>query len=98
MQPEKQTSSKGLTIGLALLFGVIGASLYSDLEIFWFGALLGALLAQIIHLRGRVQSLDEQLRSLRGIVELREPAPRAAPSQAATESTPPPTPKPEVTP
>ncbi len=73
MQPEKQTSSKGSTIGLALLFGVVGASLTSDLENFWFGAVLGALLAQVFHLRGRVQSLDEQLQSLRTSIEVPEP-------------------------
>ncbi|MFC4310175.1 DUF2339 domain-containing protein [Steroidobacter flavus] len=89
MQPEKQTSSKGSTIGLALLFGVIGASLTSDLENFWFGALLGALLAQIFHLRGRVQALDEQLQSLRMSIELPEPTRRAPPSPATAESTPP---------
>ncbi|WP_116811682.1 DUF2339 domain-containing protein [Steroidobacter cummioxidans] len=93
MQPEKQTSSKGLTICLALLFGVAGASLYSDLEIFWFGALLGALLAQIFHLRGRVQSLDEQLRSLSRTVEFRVPAPPPAPTP---EVTPAPAPSPAI--
>jgi uncharacterized membrane protein len=87
MQPEKQTSSKGSTIGLALLFGVAGASMTSDLENFWFGALLGALLAQIFHLRGRVQSLDQQVESLRLRVEYPEQKPRA-PSRAAPESAP----------
>lgn len=90
MQPEKQTSSKGMTIGLALLFGVAGASMTSDLENFWLGALLGALLAQIFHLRGRVQSLDEQLRSLRTSIELPAPKPRTTPSAES--------PKPEVAP
>lgn len=73
---------------MALLFGVAGASMTSDLENFWFGALLGALLAQIFHLRGRVQSLDEQIRSLRMSVLFPEAKPRA-PSQAAAESPPP---------
>ncbi len=90
MQPEKQASSKGSTIGLALLVGVLGASLTSELENFWFGALLGALLAQIFHLRGRVSSLDEQLRSLRMSVEIPEPKRPASPPQAAAESTLPP--------
>jgi uncharacterized membrane protein len=98
MQPEKQTSSKGMTIGLALLFGVAGASMTSDLENFWFGALLGAMLAQIFHLRGRVQSLDEQLQSLRMSVEFPAPKPRPAPSQTAAESPPTAASKPEVTP
>lgn len=82
MQPEKQTSSKGLTIGLALLFGAAGASMTSDLENFWIGALLGALLAQIFHLRGRVQSLDEQLQSLRMSVKYPEPKPEVAAARA----------------
>lgn len=97
MQPEKQTSSKGLTIGLALLLGVAAASMTSDLESFWLGVLLGGLLAQILHLRGRVNSLHEQLQALRMTAELREPTPRA-PSQAAAESTPSPAPKTEVAP
>jgi len=90
MQPEKQASSKALTIGLALLFGVAGTSITSDVENFWLGALLGALLAQIFHLRGRVQSLDEQLQSLRRTVEIREPQPAAetTPPAAKTEVTP----------
>ncbi|HEY5755460.1 MAG TPA: DUF2339 domain-containing protein [Steroidobacter sp.] len=91
MQPEKQTSSKGLTIGLALLFGVAGASMTSDLENFWLGALLGALLAQVLHLRGRVNSLHEQLQSLRMTVEFPEPK-RPTPSQATAS----PEPQPEV--
>ena len=57
MQPEKQaSSSKGSTIGLALLFGVIGASvgsMPSEVEGFLLGVLFGALLAQVFHLRGR---------------------------------------------
>ncbi|GFE78295.1 membrane protein [Steroidobacter agaridevorans] len=92
MQPEKQTSSKGLTIGLALLFGAAGASMTSDLENFWFGALLGALLAQIFHLRGRVQSLDQQLQSLRTRVEYPEPKPRAAEPKPEVAPAPPPSP------
>ena len=91
MQPEKQASSKGSTIGLALLFGVGAASLTSDLASFWVGALLGALLAQVFHLRGRVQSLHEQLQALRLSIDLGEAKARVAPSPA-------PAPKPEVAP
>lgn len=89
MQPEKQTSSKGSTLGLALLGGVVAASITQDLESFWFGAVLGALLAQIFHLRGRVQSLDEKLQALRLSVDLAE-------KKSRVEGTPPPAPKPEV--
>ncbi len=77
MQPEKQASSKGSTIGLALLFGVVGASLSSDVEGFLFGAMFGALLAQVLHLRGRTRSLEDQLQAL-------QRAPKAAaPEQPA---------------
>lgn len=88
MQPEKQASSKGSTIGLALLFGVVGASLASGIEGFWYGAMFGALLAQVLHLRGRVQSLQEQLQSLRLSFDLGETKARAAPSQAPAELAP----------
>lgn len=90
MQPEKQASSKGSTIGLALLFGVVGASVASDIEGFLFGAMFGGLLAQVFHLRGRIQSLQEQLQSLRLSVDLGEPKPRVRPSPLQAERTPPP--------
>lgn len=64
MQPEKQTSSKGSTLGLALLFGIGGASMATSVEGFLVGALLGALMAQVFHLRSRTHSLEEQLRAL----------------------------------
>lgn len=90
MQPEKQASSKGSTIGLALLFGVVGASVASDVDGFLFGAMFGALLAQVFYLRGRVQSLQEQLQSLKKGTDLFSQAP---PERAA-----PPAPTPEVPP
>ncbi len=65
MQPEKQASSKGSTLGLALLFAVGGVSLATSVHGFVVGALIGALLAQIFHLRSRTQSLEEQLRAIR---------------------------------
>jgi len=64
MQPEKQASSKGSTLGLALLFGVGGVSLSTSFNGFVIGALVGALLAQIFHLRSRTQSLEERLRAI----------------------------------
>lgn len=96
MGPEKQTSSKGSTIGLALLFGVVGASVASDIEGFLYGAMFGGLLAQVFHLRGRIQSLQEQLQSLRLSIDLGEPKPRVQPSQVAPANAPPPVPAPEV--
>lgn len=85
MQPEKQASSKGSTFGLALLFGAAGASLTSDLENFWFGAMLGALLAQVLFLRGRAQALQEQLQSLRLSLDVGERKRDVSPSPAASE-------------
>lgn len=69
MQPEKPASSKGSTVGLALLFGIVGATLASDIEGFVYGALFGALLAQVFHLRGRTHSLEQQLQVLRRSLE-----------------------------
>src|SRR5688500_10604673 len=85
MQPEKQASSKGSTIGLALLFGVVGASLASDVDGFFYGAMFGALLAQVFYLRGRVQSLQEQLQTLRSSFVAGQPTARVAPSHATVQ-------------
>lgn len=90
MQPGKQASSKGSTIGLALLFGVVGAAFASNVEGFWYGAMFGALLAQVFYLRGRVQSLQEQLQALRLSIDVPEPKPRVSTAQTQAESTPPP--------
>lgn len=99
MEPEKQASSKGSTIGLALLFGVVGASVANDVDGFLFGAMFGALLAQVFYLRGRVQSLQEQLQSLRLTRDVGEVKPRAAPTQPVSEQAAPvPAPEPEVAP
>lgn len=81
-------SSKGSTVGLALLFGVVGAALASDVEGFWYGALFGGLLAQVFYLRGRVESLQQQLQSLRISAMAAEPKPRTPPSEAAAETPP----------
>lgn len=64
MQPEKQASSKGSTVGLALLFGVGALSLSTSFNGFVIGALIGALLAQVFHLRSRTNSLEQQLRAI----------------------------------
>lgn len=85
MQPEKQASSKGSTLGLALLFGVGGASLTTSFNGFVIGALIGALLAQVFHLRSRTHSLEEQLRAIRQSL------------QAGPQATKAPTPEPSVT-
>src|SRR5687768_7398008 len=90
MQPEKQTSSKGSTLGLALLFGVGGVSLSTTFNGFAIGALIGALFAQVFHLRSRTQWLEEQLRQIRQSMQagavVEKPIERAPPqpTQVAT--------------
>src|SRR5688500_6900428 len=65
MQTEKPASSQGATWGLAILFGVVGASLQQSVAGFVIGAALGVLFAQVLHLRSRAETLDQQLRELR---------------------------------
>lgn len=64
---DKQPSSKGMTIGLALLFGVVLAGLRESFDGFVIGAVLGALFAQVLSLRQRTQALHDQLRRLQNI-------------------------------
>ncbi len=65
MQTEKRASSQGATWGLAILFGVVGASLQQSVAGFVIGAALGVLFAQVLHLRSRTETLDQQLRELK---------------------------------
>ncbi|MGH8236511.1 MAG: hypothetical protein ACREXP_05745, partial [Steroidobacteraceae bacterium] len=65
MQTEKRASSQGATWGLAILFGVVGASIQRSVGGFFIGAVLGGLFAQILHLRSRTEALDQQLRDLK---------------------------------
>jgi membrane associated rhomboid family serine protease len=53
MQTEKRASSQGVTWGLAILFGVVGAALQQSVAGFVAGVLFGALFAQILYLRTR---------------------------------------------
>src|SRR5262245_10811986 len=92
MQTEKRASSKGATFGLAILFGVVGASIQQSVGGFVAGAVIGALAAQILFLRRRTEALEEELRELaqrlKSAPEQRaEPTPTAAPA---------PTPKPAM--
>jgi uncharacterized membrane protein len=100
MQPEKQTSSKGSTLGLALLFGVGAVSLSSSFHGFVIGALIGALFAQVFHLRSRTHSLEDQLRAIRQALKQGVPVEKpveAAAAQAAPEPvTQVPTPEPGI--
>jgi uncharacterized membrane protein len=68
MAAQQQTSSKGMTIGLAILFAVMAVSVQSSIEAFLVGAVLGALVAQVLHLRGRTRSLHEEVTDLRRLL------------------------------
>ena len=65
MQTEKRASSQGATWGLAILFGVVGASIQQSVGAFFIGAAIGALIAQILHLRSRTETLDQQVQELK---------------------------------
>jgi len=90
MQTEKRASSQGATWGLAILFGVVGASLQQSVGGFVIGAVVGALAAQILFLRTRTEALDKQLQELKQKLsglkaapeERAEPTPKAAPAPA----------------
>jgi len=98
MQTEKRASSQGATWGLAILLGVVGVSIQQSVGGFIIGAALGALLAQVLHLRSRTETLDRQLREL----GQRLASARAAPEESAPEPevkpAPPPAPAPAVAP
>jgi uncharacterized membrane protein len=107
MQTEKRASSQGATWGLAILFGVVGVSVQQSFAGFFIGAALGALIAQILHLRTRTDTLDRQLQELKqriadGVVKdaAEERAPTPAATRAAAPATAPapaaPTPQPVV--
>ena len=103
MQTEKRASSQGVTWGLAILFGVVGAALQQSVAGFVAGVLFGALFAQILYLRTRTEALDQQIADLkqrlagvRAAAEEREaptptaaPAPAPAPKPAMAASAPP---------
>ncbi|MBM0104079.1 DUF2339 domain-containing protein [Steroidobacter sp. S1-65] len=101
-QASFQASSKALTVILVFVFGVLGAALESGGEGLLFGAMFGFLFAQVFHLRGRVQSLQEQLQSLRLAHDLRDTKAPKAPAElertppAPTEAAAPPPPEPAV--
>ena len=103
MQTEKRASSQGATWGLAILFGVVGVSVQQSFAGFFIGAALGALIAQILHLRTRTDTLDRQLQELKqriadGVVKAaaEERAPTPAATRAAAPAPTPATPQPVV--
>ena len=54
MRVEQEPSSKGSTWALGILLGIVFAAIQEDVSGFFIGATLGVLLAQVLHLRGRV--------------------------------------------
>jgi uncharacterized membrane protein len=96
MQTEKRASSQGATWGLAILLGAVGASIEQSVAGFAFGALLGALFAQILYLRTRTEALAQQIHDLKQRLAGVKAAPeeREAPTPAA--AAPPPAPKPAM--
>ena len=72
MQAEKEPSSTGMTWVLAILFAIVITGIMDSAAEFIIGAMLGVLLAQVLHLR----ALAKHQRSL--IESLRQPAPPQA--------------------
>jgi uncharacterized membrane protein len=99
MQTEKRPSSQGATWGLAILLGIVGVSIQQSAGGFVFGAALGVLLAQILHLRSRTTALDEELRELRRRLATQSAAPdvRATAPSATRQPQPQPAPPPVAT-
>lgn len=86
MQKEKRASSQGATWGLAILFGVVAAAIQQSVGAFFIGAAIGALIAQILHLRSRTETLDQQVQELKQRLAGSKPAPDA--TAAPDDSTP----------
>lgn len=69
MQMDKEPSSKGMTWALALIFAIVIGGVQEDVGGFVIGALLGVLLAQVLHLRTRTQTLSEELKTLKRLAD-----------------------------
>ena len=63
MQTDKDPLRRA-SPGLALIFAIVIGGIQEDVGGFAIGALLGVLLAQVLHLRTRTQTLSEQLKTL----------------------------------
>ena len=62
MQADKQPSSKGMSFVLAFVFGIVIGGIQEDFAGFVIGAMLGVLLAQVLHLRTIAKLQAQQLR------------------------------------
>jgi uncharacterized membrane protein len=97
MRSEREPSSKGSTWALAIIVGLVVASIQEAVSGFLIGALLGVLLAQVLHLRGRVRDMSRQLQSLKqseqtppatqGTAPVREESLTEAPSARSADVT-----------
>lgn len=110
MQNDTEPSSTGITLVLGIVGAVLMGAIQSDAASFLTGAVLGALLAQILHLRAVFGTLDEKLQTLQRTLESKiramqspverapPPAPPAPVAQPAAASTNTPQSRPTVTP
>jgi uncharacterized membrane protein len=110
MQNDTEPSSTGITLVLGVVGAVLMGAIQSDAASFLTGAVLGALLAQILHLRAVFGTLDEKLQTLQQTLESKiramqspverapPPAPPAPVAQPAAASTNTPQSRPTVTP
>src|SRR5882757_11480972 len=69
MQTDKEPSSSGMTWVLALMFALVIGGIHEAIGGYAVGALLGVLLAQVLHLRTRTRALSQQLKTLNAVLE-----------------------------
>lgn len=93
MQSDKEPSSSGLSWGLTIAGALVGASMQDGFSGMLTGAVLGFLLAQVLHLRSWVRELHRQLHAARAQEKARAEQPIREPSpEAITRPLAPPTP------
>jgi uncharacterized membrane protein len=71
MQNDTEPSSTGITWVLGIVGAVLMGAIQSDAAGFLIGAVLGVLLAQILHLRALFGTLDDKLQALQRSLELK---------------------------
>jgi uncharacterized membrane protein len=81
MQADKEPSSTGLTWSLAIIFALVLGGIEDSAGGFFIGALLGLVLAQVLHLRTLIKRQGDQLKALQN-ARADEPAAPAAARQA----------------
>lgn len=97
MQSDKEPSSTGITWVLGIVGSILLGGIQSDAAGFLIGAVLGVLLAQVLHLRSLVSTLNDALRAHQQDIELKaRAATRPVESEAAVQTPSPPPPPPPV--